>query len=286
MRSFDPVLAGLIASERRAVGRLLVAPVAARGRVRVDIGGMAWMGRPPQGYSGWGVFRIETDRKLTLVREAGAADIERYALQHRRGRAVLVGLPGVVHDFRAAVFEVELCPALEPFDTVEYIDDGATCWYVETGRTDAWSQELQAARRTGRGPDPRWTERQAQLYELSRTFDTRSGLLEGRLRRALGVAGARLDAFQEGNAGQVQVRWTRYGSTFNTTVRGDSLQVVSSGICLSGRDSDFDMTSIVPVMEEGRGGATWHEWWSAVQARWVGSFANIWPAWEGSNYRW
>ena len=96
-------------------------------------------------------------------------------------------------------------------------------------------------RRDGRG-------REAELRQLAER-----GRLEHRLRRALAKADATLHGFGEvpdprGSPGYV-VEWSARGRTRRYRSFLDAgLTVVSSGICLSGRDRDFDLTSLVSVM--------------------------------------
>ncbi len=45
------------------------------------------------------------------------------------------------------------------------------------------------------------------------------------------------------------IRW-RDGRREHTTVLDSSLSVVSAGICLAGREPEFDLASIVSVMRE------------------------------------
>lgn len=79
--------------------------------------------------------------------------------------------------------------------------------------------------------------------------------LELRLRHALAKADATLHSFAEttnpdGSPGPLVVEWSEQGQTYRYRSTIDpSLTVVSSGICLSGRDNDFDLTSLVSVME-------------------------------------
>jgi hypothetical protein len=80
--------------------------------------------------------------------------------------------------------------------------------------------------------------------------------LEGRLRYALQKADATLLSFSEvndrqGSPGHIVVEWREHGSTYRyrSTISSD-LTVISSGICLSDRDSDFDLTSLVNVMAD------------------------------------
>ncbi len=77
--------------------------------------------------------------------------------------------------------------------------------------------------------------------------------LEVALRHSLAKADAVLHSFQEipGEDSQLVVEWSQRGQHFryrSTIERG--LSVVSSGICLSGRDHDFDLTSLVSVMAD------------------------------------
>lgn len=78
--------------------------------------------------------------------------------------------------------------------------------------------------------------------------------LEENLRYALAKADATLHSYSEvlapdGSVGQLIVEWSEHGSTHHYRSALDPrLTVVSSGICLSGRDRDFDLTSLVSVM--------------------------------------
>lgn len=74
--------------------------------------------------------------------------------------------------------------------------------------------------------------------------------LEGRLHAALGYSGARLRAWTERGQGY-EVVWEMEGEEYRTVVRPD-LFVESAGICLSGRDSDYNITAIVHVLRMAR----------------------------------
>jgi len=76
-----------------------------------------------------------------------------------------------------------------------------------------------------------------------------------RLRDALTHAGARLDGYWATGDGSssVFVRYSVDGHNHTATVNLDDLSVMSAGICLSGRDRDFDLTSLVGVMREYHG---------------------------------
>lgn len=85
--------------------------------------------------------------------------------------------------------------------------------------------------------------------------------LERALQRALAKADATLLGFSEvpaadGSPGYLVVEWSEGGNRlrYRSTV-DPHLSVISSGICLSGRDQDFDLTSLVSVMTD----SPWHE---------------------------
>lgn len=82
------------------------------------------------------------------------------------------------------------------------------------------------------------------------------GQLEERLRHALVKADAVLHSYYEvpdrnGYSGNIVVEWSGHGQRYRyrSTVDLD-LTIISSGICLSGRDRDFDLTSLVKVMTD------------------------------------
>jgi len=72
---------------------------------------------------------------------------------------------------------------------------------------------------------------------------------EKRLRQAPKLGGSELHQFQD-RGDYWTVDWTTADGTRHTSaIAKDDLTVVSSGICLSGRDRDFDLQSLVGVME-------------------------------------
>lgn len=70
-----------------------------------------------------------------------------------------------------------------------------------------------------------------------------------RLSRSVGHGGGQLVSYIERDG--VYTVTYRFGErTHTSTVRASDLKVQTSGICLSGRDGDFDLTSLVGVMQE------------------------------------
>jgi hypothetical protein len=88
-------------------------------------------------------------------------------------------------------------------------------------------------------------QQRARLNQLS---------LEEKLRYELAKADATFHSYSEviasdGSVSQLIVEWSERGQTHRYRSALDPrLTVVSSGICLSGRDQDFDLTSLVSVM--------------------------------------
>lgn len=93
-------------------------------------------------------------------------------------------------------------------------------------------------------------DRQAYALLRRRVHETRELSVQVRVRDALAHAGARLVRVAESPAG-LRVVWEKGGGTHQATIDAD-LQVVTAGICLSGRDQAFDLTSLVTVFEEAR----------------------------------
>lgn len=195
-----------------------------------------------------------------------------------RRRFRLSGEPAPVH----------LCDPLDgarAFERVLVRVDGRTLWYdgPDPLSDPEQAEWLRAASARGEAPDRylpglSGSQRLALLYARVRALDAehreprlrelnarrgnprereewlreqvRAGQLEGRLRHALAKADAQLHGYSEADGGLV-VEWSERGQArrYRSLVNPD-LTVVSSGICLSGRDRAFDLTSLVSVMGE------------------------------------
>lgn len=125
------------------------------------------------------------------------------------------------------------------------------------------TQTPQQTREQASQAHPRGQTRQQQRDWLRQ--EARRGPLERRLRHALEKADATLLSFSEipaadGSPGHLVIEWSERGQQQEQRHRYRSIidprfGVVSSGICLSGRDRDFDLTSLVSVMTN----APWQE---------------------------
>ncbi len=71
-----------------------------------------------------------------------------------------------------------------------------------------------------------------------------------RLTVAVEHAGGRLDGYWKGETGTVTVRMLVDDKPHVVTVRNKDMTVLSSGICLSGQDEKFDLSSLVGVLRE------------------------------------
>ena len=79
---------------------------------------------------------------------------------------------------------------------------------------------------------------------------------DGRLAQSLNHAGGRLVSWMD--RGDAYTVTYQFGDrTHTSTVRADDLSVMTSGICLSGQDRDFDLTSLVGVMQEAASDEPW-----------------------------
>lgn len=79
---------------------------------------------------------------------------------------------------------------------------------------------------------------------------------DGRLAQSLQHAGGRLVSWMD--RGDAYTVTYQFGErTHTSTVRADDLSVMTSGICLSGHDRDFDLTSLVGVMREAANDEPW-----------------------------
>ena len=250
-------------------GRTLLAPVVAPGRARTRVAGLVYefTVHPPQ-FHGFGVFQPTPEGRADLIRRATPVERDRYLrlwpvrrlrlLRRCADTAWLAfagksGTAAIVHEVANG----------STFELVEAAFDGAHYWYrgpvlnTELRRADLLREALQARtdpcelKVTGLTPEDRaayaWLHQEVVWEGASRSA---VGSEEGRLRAALARGGGQLVHYSS-DAEVYQVHWRDgLGNDHYSSIRQNDLTVVSSGICLSGRDADFDLTSLVGVMEE------------------------------------
>lgn len=105
-------------------------------------------------------------------------------------------------------------------------------------------REAQRQQRQRRRP-----AREGRRQQDNQYLRSRQGTDEGRLREALRMGGGDLQDFRD--QGELwQVEWTtRNGERHTSAISKGDLTVLSSGICLSGGDRNFDLQSLVGVIE-------------------------------------
>jgi hypothetical protein len=250
-----------------------LAPCITDGRVRTRVAGMVYtFTSVPQNFEGWGIFQPLNSQTAQLIEAADLPQIAAY-LQHlppirlwladRLHQQTWLAYPVNAADMRQRFqvvrpVRVHLVTEGRGFDQVIAHWGGNACWFEDIDRRadPMLSEQLQAALKIftpvealkfkGITPEMR------SLYELVMQCTAgfpRPQRDEQRLRQALKVGGGQLVQFQD-RGEYWTVDWTTADQTHHiSAISKDDLTVVSSGICLSGRDRDFDLQSLVGVME-------------------------------------
>ncbi|HXT36165.1 MAG TPA: hypothetical protein VN837_11365 [Chloroflexota bacterium] len=292
--------------------RVILAPLAGDGRIRIRLDGLIHQFRVRERFSGWGHFRPVSEREAILADRAQPWERAAYLELFPLLRVILLwpragsggawwALPFNQSDARQRFnlsddpLPVWLCDPTGGADRFEQAlvrVDGRTLWYdgpdpLADPRHAEWLREASRAAEipdrfpTGMPGSARlallhhtarvaaeaaraqgmleWSQNQSwrrrKLGPMDAGFDDNRGL-EERLRRALAKADAVLHGFSEapgrlGEPGELVVEWSeRGGHSRYRSVLDRRLTVVSSGICLSGRDHDFDLTSLVSVIAD------------------------------------
>jgi hypothetical protein len=223
-------------------------------------------------FTGWGVLRPESLKTAKLVRPATLAETAAYLKLFPALRLIVVaregqqwyalpanrGQKGIQLNGPAPVLLAEA--GIQPFETVFARFDGHFFWYErrDNRRNPALATYLresldagiptEALRKSGLSAEER------AAYDWARTLVAeaeRAGIV-GRLASALAHAGGRLIAFTERDDSYT-VAYLVGDERSVSTVRKSDLSVLTAGICLSGQDARFDLTSMVSVMREAAG---------------------------------
>ena len=269
----------LATRERALEGTRFVAPCVRGGAVRTRVAGLlATFAPDPSNFEGWGVFEPVDRDTARLVEEADLPLVDRYlevlkpgmrfVLGHRVSGRTWSAYPANESDAKQRgvgarpVLVHLVAEEVAGFDVVTARSDGASLWFDSADRQadPALAEYLRASMRglvsTDALRSPGLTPEMRIAYSMSteqlREFRARTERAKGeaRLRGALRLGGGQLVDFRSQDLCWV-VEWTTsLGERQTSVVMKDDLTVVSSGICLSGQDRDFDLESLVGVIEQ------------------------------------
>lgn len=269
----------LAAQEVQFLNREFLAPVTLGGEVRVRMAGVVCqMNIEPLNFTGWGVFQPLSTKQARFQREPTLMERQRYLKLFPQvslvlcERSTIRDTESIWHAMMAnrgdARFQIEgLVPVrmvedAEQFDVVRSRFDGANFWFEsqDTTRDLTTANFLRKAlrgllpprlvKRSGLTPEERsayktcWKNRQVQEKHQQRDET------ETRLRSALSHAGADFVDYLE-RADGYRVTYRVGNRTMTTSVDKQDLNVQVAGICLSGEDQKFDLSSLVGVLREG-----------------------------------
>lgn len=270
------LISELAAAEDETRRRQLLAPCLPGGKIRVRVAGLILSLQPsPPAFEGWGIFTAVQERTADLVQEADLPLVLRYLerLPSLRVRLVCplqgrtwLAYPAGESDARqrgwaARPLPVHLVDEGAPFEGIVARHDGRSWWFEDLDRRadPRLPEGLRRAladvvppedlRLAGLTPEMRTTYTLATQQDPGfEALRTRRGD-ERRLRRALEVGGGALHGFVDRGDYWV-VEWaTAEGDRHTSAISRDQLTVLSAGICLDERDRDFDLQSLVGVME-------------------------------------
>jgi hypothetical protein len=273
MTNIHHLLKQIAAAESHLRSTQFLAPCVKGGRVHTRVAGMVYSFTPkPQQFEGWGIFQPLDQQTASLIEEANLAQIEAY-LQHLP--TVRLRLANRLQNQTWLAYPINEADMRQRFKTVKpvpvhLVTEGAvfeqiiarwhgnSCWFeVVDRRADPaiaetlqsnLKQQIPVAKLQFKGITPEMRS----LYELvaQRIEGFGQSEPEHRLQQALKLGGGELHQFQDRD-GYWTVDWTTADGTRHTSaIAKADLTVMSSGICLSGRDRDFDLQSLVGVIEQ------------------------------------
>ena len=229
--------------------------------------------------AGFGIFQLTGDFAV-YQQEASRRMVAAYAENFPSTAFILIEIEGEWFGIQAARTSIEVQGPVriqcldnpEQFQLVQAFFDGVNFWYLDQVKTrlqvlNRLRQEIismtppDLLRIPGMIPSERLAYKMSWIARKPKSaYDPASGLSEReRIDLALSQAGAQLDSISARAGNQASVTFTRSGKSHTVTIDRNTLQVTSSGICLSGKDRDFDLTSLVSVFNEGeRNDYDWH----------------------------
>ncbi|MGH1394400.1 MAG: hypothetical protein ACRAVC_10240 [Trichormus sp.] len=250
------------------------APCVKGGKVRTRVAGMIYTFTPkPSKFEGWGIFQPVDEKTAKVIETADLPQIAEYLqhftqirlrLAHQIQKQTWLAYPVNEADMRqrwkmVKPIAVHLVTEGNIFEQIIARWHGQSCWFEDIDRraNPAVSEILQSAIKQLIPVDD--LQFKGMTPEIRTVYELATQRVEGfnqpqqdekRLRKALQMGGGELQQYND-RGDYWTVDWTTAdGVRHSSAIAKSDLTVMSSGICLSGRDRDFDLQSLVGVMEE------------------------------------
>jgi hypothetical protein len=273
MTDIRKILNQLAAQAGKLLDTQFMAPCVRGGQVRTRIGGMIYTFKPqPRNFEGWAIFRPVDEKIAAVVDEPNLPQLAEYLqllvpirlqLAHVLQGQTWLAYPINESDAKqrtgfAKPVSVHLVTEGSQFEPIVARWDGHSWWFEEIDRRadPLPAEELRAALKKLNSPQEvrfkGMTPEMRTAYELVtqnlKDFDPKVQD-ERRLERALNIGGGELHGFRDRDDYWL-VEWTsRTGERHSSAIAKHDLTVMSAGICLSGLDQNFDLQSLVGVVE-------------------------------------
>jgi hypothetical protein len=251
-----------------------LAPCVKGGKVRTRVAGMIYTFTPkPSKFEGWGIFQPVDEKTAKVIESADLPQIAEYLQQfpqirlrlaHQIQKQTWLAYPVNEADMRqrwkmVKPIAVHLVTEGNIFEQIIARWHGQSCWFEDIDRRadPAVSEILQSAIKQLIPVDE--LQFKGMTPEIRTVYELATQRVEGfyqpqqdekRLRKALQMGGGKLQQYND-RGDYWTVDWTTAdGVRHSSAIAKSDLTVMSSGICLSGRDRDFDLQSLVGVIEQ------------------------------------
>lgn len=274
MVNIHSLLNHLTIQEAELLNQQFLAPCVRNGHIRTKLSNLVYTFRPiPHDFQGWGIFQPVDRTHARVNRMADLPQIEAYLHPLPTLRLILVRLlqgqtwlafPLNVSDMTqrwgwAKPVPIHLVTEGSAFDVV-FARPNTQTWWFDTLDRRADPQPSEFLRQAFQQHTPPeqlrfkgLTPEMRMAYELATQplgEFSQAERDQRRLAKALKVGGGNLQHFSNQEE-YWRVEWTTAeGQPQISAIAKSDLTVLSSGICLSGRDRDFDLESLVGVIEQ------------------------------------
>lgn len=277
MTNIRKLIGKLAEQEARLRETTFLAPCVPGGSVRTRVAGLVYTFAPvPPDGEGWGLFKPLDAERAERVGKPTLMQVDAYLklfpafrvrlvlrLQHRTWLAYPANTSDAQQRLgQARPVPVHLVEHASVFEQVVARWDGAAWWFEAPDRRDdprfaaflreALKEETEPEALQRRDLTPEMRTTYSLAFTRTATYKARMKHQreQARLGEALSFAGGALHDFQDRGDFWLVTWATRDGETHQSAIKKNDLTVMSAGICLDDQDADFDLQSLVSVMEQ------------------------------------